>query len=179
MPTHHVWLAGNYKPTITGTDHGIWRRIKLIPFDVVIPDAEQDKQLSAKLAEELPEILNLALEGCLEWQRNGMQEPEIVKMATEEYSTEMDEVGQFIDECCQTGSELLASASALFQAFQSAMPDSRMSQQSFGASLRRRGYEKTRFTSGPDKSRHAWKGLNLSEKSRIEQNTKKFMKRMK
>jgi len=87
-PTHHVWLVSNYKPTVVGTDHGIWRRIKLIPFEVVIPDDEQDKKLSSKLEAELSGILNWAIEGCLEWQRDGMQEPEIVSEATKEYRTE-------------------------------------------------------------------------------------------
>ena len=104
-PTHHVWLAGNYKPTIRGTDHGIWRRVKLIPFDVVISDDEQDKHLSSKLAGELSGILNWALAGCLNWQRSGMVEPTEVQMATQEYSHEMDTIGQFIAERCELGEE--------------------------------------------------------------------------
>jgi putative DNA primase/helicase len=164
-PTHHVWLAGNHKPTITGSDHGIWRRVKLIPFDVVIPNAKQDKKLSAKLAGELPGILNWALLGCLDWQKGGMQEPPAVQAATGQYSIEMDEVGQFIDEQCQTGPDFLASATELFKAFQEAFPDSRISQHAFGARLRQKGFLNRDPVSGKEcrtnKGKHAWKGLRL------------------
>jgi putative DNA primase/helicase len=159
-PTHHVWLAGNHKPTIAGTDHGIWRRVKLIPFDVVIPQAEQDKKLPAKLVQEMPGILNWALAGCLAWQQGGMSEPAMVQAATTEYSKEMDEVGQFIDEYCEIGPKFMAPATELYKAFQDAMPDSQLSQHSFGAQLHRRGFEKGRTKTG----KHGWKGLKENNK---------------
>lgn len=160
-PTHHVWLAGNYRPTVTGTDYGIWRRIKLIPFSVVIPDDKQDKKLPAKLAAELPGILNWAIEGCLEWQRNGLGEPDDVRAATSQYSAEMDEVGQFIDDQCQCGPDYLAPATELFNAFKDST-GSRMTQRTFGESLKRRGFEKARITSGMHKGRKAWRGVRLT-----------------
>jgi putative DNA primase/helicase len=168
-PTHHVWLAGNHKPTILGTDHGIWRRIKLIPFEVVIPEAEQDKKLPAKLAEELPGILNWAVVGCLEWQCNGMREPALVGAKTQEYAEDMDEVGPFIDEQCELGPEFMAPATELYQAFVTARPNSRINQRAFGSRLRQRGFlnrdpetsKEYRITSGPNKAKHAWKGLRL------------------
>lgn len=174
-PTHHVWLAGNHKPTVRGNDHGIWRRIKLIPFDVVIPDAQQDKQLPEKLAAELPGILNWCIEGCLEWQRNGMREPPIVQAATKEYSDEMDRLGQFIDDYCETGPEFMAPATVLYQTFLSEMSDARISQQAFGASLRQRGFESFRITRGADKAKHAWRGLRLRSDGQQEQ-VKKLVK---
>lgn len=163
-PTHHVWLAGNHKPTIVGTDNGIWRRIKLIPFDVVIPDAEQDKKLPAKLADELPGILNWALAGCLDWQREGMREPAIVQAATSEYSEEMDEVGQFIDDFCQRG-DFMAPGGELFKAFQEAVPNSRINNHSFGARLRQKGFLNHDPATGKEyrtnKGKKGWKGLRL------------------
>src|SRR5215218_9119011 len=72
-PTHTVFMAVNHKPIIKGTDAGIWRRIRLIPFTETIPPADQDKQLPAKLRDELPGILAWAVEGCLEWRREGLQ----------------------------------------------------------------------------------------------------------
>jgi P4 family phage/plasmid primase-like protien len=66
-PTHKVFLAANHKPVVRGTDHAIWRRIKLVPFDVVIPKGEQDSRLPKKLRAELPGILAWAVHGCLEW----------------------------------------------------------------------------------------------------------------
>src|SRR5215204_462053 len=55
-PTHTVFLATNHRPEVRGTDHAIWRRIKLAPFEVTIPEAEQDKRLVEKLRKELPGI---------------------------------------------------------------------------------------------------------------------------
>ena len=61
-----LWLATNNLPQINNTDHGIWRRIKAIPFNRTFSAEEQDKYLSDKLMAELPGILNWAIEGCLE-----------------------------------------------------------------------------------------------------------------
>lgn len=158
-PTHHVWLAGNHKPAVNGTDHGIWRRIKLIPFAVTIPDDKQDKKLPAKLVAELPGILNWALAGCLAWQEKGMQEPSIVREATQEYSNEMDEVGLFIEECCELGPDFIQPATPLFEYYE--RQGGKMTQQSFGAALGRHGFQKCRITSGEYKARHGWKGLKI------------------
>jgi putative DNA primase/helicase len=57
-------MATNHKPVIKGTDHGIWRRIKLIPFTMRIPEEKQDKHLELKLWEEPSGILNWQLEGA-------------------------------------------------------------------------------------------------------------------
>ena len=70
-PNFKIWLATNHKPEIRGSDYAIWRRIKLVPFDVTIPEEEQDRQLLSKLMTELDGILTWAVEGCLKWQRNG------------------------------------------------------------------------------------------------------------
>jgi len=160
VPTHHVWLSSNYKPVVQGTDHGIWRRIKLIPFDVVIPDAKQDKKLPAKLEAELSGILNWAIAGCLDWQANGMCEPEIVSGATTEYRAEMDDIGQFIDENCELAPTYHVPATRLFEVFVEET-GSQLGQKRFGSEMRRRGFERSRVTSGPDKARHCWKGLRL------------------
>jgi putative DNA primase/helicase len=160
-PTHKVWLASNYKPVVIGTDKGIWRRIKLIPFDVMIPDAEQDRDLPDKLAAELPGILNWAIEGCLEWQRDGLKEPEAVRGETDEYREEQDVIGQFIREQCELGQGYTVSASRLHTAFLEATGIKSMNQTTFGRELTRRGFEAAQITSGPDKGKKARKGLRL------------------
>ena len=73
-----------------GGDDAIWNRIKKVPLGVVIPKAEQDRSLRDKLRAERSGILNWALEGCLEWQREGLGEPEEVRLATEEYREDID-----------------------------------------------------------------------------------------
>ncbi len=85
-PTHHFWISGNHKPNIRGSDLGIWRRIRLLPFTVTIPDEKKDRRLVEKLGVELPGILNWALEGCIHWQSEGLTTPRCVKDATDQYS---------------------------------------------------------------------------------------------
>lgn len=99
-PTHKLWLYGNHKPEIQGTDIGIWRRMKLIPFTVEIPDSEKDPHLDQKLKVELPGILTWAVRGFLEWQQERISEPEAMRLAVEEYREEMDPLGEFLRERC-------------------------------------------------------------------------------
>ena len=102
-PTFKLWMYGNHKPTIRGTDEGIWRRVRLIPFTVTIPEGQRDPQLVDKLKAELPGILAWAVQGCLEWQREGLGMPEAVKAATANYRAEQDMLAAFLDECCLIG----------------------------------------------------------------------------
>jgi putative DNA primase/helicase len=81
-PTHKLWLSTNHKPEIRGTDAAIWRRIRLVPWTISIPPAEQDKKLPEKLRAELPGILAWVVQGCLQWRRGGLQAPEEVRQAT-------------------------------------------------------------------------------------------------
>ncbi len=99
-PTHKLVLLTNHKPNIRGSDKGIWRRLKVVPFEVTIPEAEQDKGLDDKLREELPGILAWAVKGCLEWQSEGLSEPQKIRVATADYREEQDVIGAFFDECC-------------------------------------------------------------------------------
>jgi putative DNA primase/helicase len=98
--TFKIWLATNHKPNVKGTDYAIWRRIKLIPFDVTITPEEVDKELPVKLRAELPGILAWAVRGCLEWQQQGLGVPEEVKAATKEYREDQDFFGAFIEDRC-------------------------------------------------------------------------------
>ena len=117
-PTHHFWISGNHKPTVKGSDLGIWRRIRLIPFTVRISDAEKDPNLADKLAEELPGILNWAIEGCLRWQRDGLRTPRCVADATEEYRIEEDVIGQFLSDCTTEDRDSRTLMNTLYEAYQ-------------------------------------------------------------
>lgn len=98
-PEFKIWVATNHKPVVRGTDIGIWRRIKLIPFEVNIPKEKVDKNLKYKLRKEFPQILAWAVEGCLKWQQDGLHEPEAVSEATKEYKQEMDLIAGFVEQC--------------------------------------------------------------------------------
>jgi P4 family phage/plasmid primase-like protien len=100
-PEGKIWLAANTKPVISERNYAAWRRVHLIPFSVTIPLEEQDRELEAKLIEELPGILIWALRGLKEYHRIGLQPPEAVKAATEAYRQENDSLAAFLSECCE------------------------------------------------------------------------------
>lgn len=100
LPTHKLLLATNHKPRVRGTDKGIWRRLKLVPFGVTIPDEEKDPLLPQKLLGELSGVLAWAVRGCLEWQRDGLREPVEVAGATSEYRAAEDVLAKFLNEHC-------------------------------------------------------------------------------
>ncbi len=116
-PTHKLWMATNHKPVIRGTDLGIWRRLRLVPFEVSIPTEEQDTELTNKLILELPGILNWAIEGCRQWQTSGLEDPPQVTDATKQYRNESDHIAQFLEESTITGEAYSIKASALFQTY--------------------------------------------------------------
>jgi len=97
-PQFKPFIFGNHQPVIKETDKGIWRRVLLIPFEVVIPDAEHGKGLELRLKDEASGILRWALEGCLDWNHNGLQPPPKVTQATADYKAEQDVLGRFLEE---------------------------------------------------------------------------------
>lgn len=103
VPTHKLWLSTNHLPQIKGTDHGIWRRLRIIPFTVAIPKGEQDEQLAEKLDAERAGILAWAVRGCLAWLQGGLEQPSAVADATSDYKRDQDVLGAFLDECCVRG----------------------------------------------------------------------------
>ncbi len=99
-PTHKLLLSGNHRPRVRGTDDGIWRRIRLVPWSVTIPKEKQDARLLEKLRAEWPGILAWCVRGCLEWQTSGLGEPPAVRAATAAYRRDSDDLGPFFDEAC-------------------------------------------------------------------------------
>jgi putative DNA primase/helicase len=158
-PTHKLFLAANHKPTIRGTDYAVWRRIKLVPFTVTIPEEEKDKALPAKLKAELPAILAWAVRGCLEWQREGMREPGEVTDATNAYRAEQDKVAKFLGECCLLSSDgnVRIRSSALLDAFQE-WSGERITGNAFSARLEEMGHTKDK---GGDGCMY-WIGIGLT-----------------
>jgi putative DNA primase/helicase len=153
-------LAVNHKPVIRGTDHGGWRRIRLVPFTVTIPEEEKDKQLSEKLKAELPGILAWAVRGCLSWQQHGLGEPDEVRQATAQYRAEQDTLGRFLEEFCYVHEDARASASALLDAYKAWSGDREMSPPSFAKKLKDKGFVNRPGTGGYI----FWHGVGLRER---------------
>jgi putative DNA primase/helicase len=118
IPTFKIFMATNHKPVIRGTDYGIWRRIKLIPFTTTITADKQDKHLEDKLLHEGPGILNWLVAGARHWSEKGLITPPAISNATEEYRNEMDVLGNFIKERCVQGPGISVRARELFKAYQ-------------------------------------------------------------
>ena len=159
-PTFKIWLVANHKPIIRGTDYAIWRRIKLIPFNIIIPEGRRipKSKLIERFSKEFPGILTWMVTGCLEWQKNGLQTPAEVKSATSVYREEMDTIGAFISENCILTPEVKAKASDLYEVYKewcAAGGEYALSQRSFGLRLAERGLE--RIKSGGN----FWKGIGI------------------
>lgn len=123
-PEFKLIMATNHKPRIRGTDAGIWRRIRLVPFTQRIPEEKQDLQLPDKLRAELPGILNWALEGLRQWmqassggKRRGLPHCAAVDSATAEYRGEQDRLKQFLDDCTEAAPSYTIQAGVLYQVY--------------------------------------------------------------
>jgi putative DNA primase/helicase len=98
VPVFKLWLVANDRPRVRGTDEAFWRRVRVIPLTIKIPEGERDPNLPAKLRAELPGILAWAVRGCRKWQREGLAQPAIVRSATKGWQQEMDHLKKFIAE---------------------------------------------------------------------------------
>jgi putative DNA primase/helicase len=98
-PQFKLTMSGNYRPTIAGTDEGIWRRVRLVPFSVIVPKEERDIRLPDKLRLEASGILNWLLDGLRIWCDKGLHEPDDVVQATAEYRSALDPLTRFLRTC--------------------------------------------------------------------------------
>jgi len=163
-PQFTLWISGNHKP-VPGDSYSIWRRLILIPFDVRFSENKQDKNLSYKLRAELPGILNWAIEGCLEWQDDGLTTPKVILDATKEYQTEMDRINSWMEDCCSSNASNHNSvkSSDLYKSYKSWADDNgewHMNQRILGTKLAERGLQKRRESRG-----WVYRGIQLNESS--------------
>jgi P4 family phage/plasmid primase-like protien len=166
VPQFKLMLSTNHKPTIVGTDHGIWRRMWLVPFDVVIPDAEQDHELAAKLRAELPGILAWMVQGCLCWREEGLTVPDEVRNATDGYQLEMDPLAGFLAEQTVDDPAGSVTAGALYGAYRAwaeKIGDDPLTQRTFSTRLSERGLKTSKRE--PGTGRALYRGLRLSHAS--------------
>lgn len=95
-PTHTLIMFSNHKPTVQGRDEGIWRRLRLVPWQVTIPESERDEHLAAKLQAEAPGILKWIIDGAVRYHREGLNPPAAVRNATDQYRRDEDVIGRFV-----------------------------------------------------------------------------------
>lgn len=119
-PTFKIWFMANQRPSIPTVDHATWRRVRMIPFEVQIPEADRDpkvKYLLSHAGSEWPGVLNWALDGLRAWQREGLKPPAEVVSATMRYRRDMDSIGAFIEERCVVGVEARVLVGDLYKAY--------------------------------------------------------------
>jgi len=119
-PSHTMWISGNHRPRITGTDEGIWRRLRLIPFNAIILEAERRPMADVldEFRAELPGILRWAIDGAVTWYGWGLPKSQTVETATMEYRGDEDIVARFIAEQCVTGRTVQVLKHKLLEAWQ-------------------------------------------------------------
>lgn len=100
--TFKLWIAANYEPKIKGTDKGIWRRVKIIPFDAEIKNKISRIDLEQEVLEEAPQILAWMVRGCLDWQKHRLGEPDTVKRKTAKFRKEVDTIAAWLIDNCRT-----------------------------------------------------------------------------
>jgi putative DNA primase/helicase len=146
-PQFKLLVAGNHKPGLRTVDEAMRRRFNLLPFTVTIPAPERDTELTDKLREEWGGILQWMIDGCLAWQCETLNPPEIVRVATEDYLSAEDALGRWLDDYCVTGRAHWTSGAALFASWREwcdrngERPDS---QRRFSQNLEARGFVQNR-----------------------------------
>ncbi len=160
QPAFKLLMLGNHKPIIKGTDIGIWRRVRLVPFMQTFSEQERDPHLLGTLKDEAPHILAWMVQGCLEWQRRGLKDvPDVVANQTADYRQEQDVIGQWLNECTKAERTSEVDTSELYTSYREWALDSGLkpaSKVSLGRRLSERGYP-TRRSSG----KSLWGGLTL------------------
>jgi putative DNA primase/helicase len=160
-PSHTFLMLTNHKPSITGQDEGIWRRLRLVPWDVVIPADERDDRLGDRLRLESDHILTWLVCGYQDWRQQGLADPSQVTKATAAFRADSDTLGRFIDQRCITGPDFTARSSDLFTAWVKwciTEGAESGSNKAFTESLHNRGFDTSRTRVGM-----MWQRLGLSE----------------
>lgn len=162
-PTHTLVMHVNHEPRISGTDNGIWRRIRYIPWEQVITDPDPRLATNEFWESELPGILNWALQGAIRWLGNDKKftEPEKVIAATKQFRDEQNPIGKFFDERCVEGSAMITTKDDLYIAYEAwciAHTQLSLSKKAFGMYTAGRGYRDTKVSGV-----RAWAGISLAE----------------
>lgn len=163
-PTWKLHVAANHKPLVKGSDEGIWRRLMLCPWKVRFEGAADDKRLKEKLAAELPGILNWCLFGFMQWKGSGLNPPDCVRAATNEYRADNDVLGMWVAECCVKEPKAVAEARELYRSYREWSEDRGehpMTHTAFGLKMEQLGYTNERPTSGQWRNRTIRRGLGL------------------
>ena len=136
-------MLTNHEIRAIGTDHGLWRRMVVVPFTYQVPEEKKDKQLQEKLIADAKAVLTWMVQGCLLWQQEGLEQPQELVRTKNEYRIGQDAVGLFLDECCTQEPKCKISANDIYKAFSlwcQKNGEYEISQRQFGTRLREKGF---------------------------------------
>ncbi|MBM3147243.1 MAG: hypothetical protein FJ000_05025, partial [Actinobacteria bacterium] len=163
----HIWIHTNVVPRLTLDDEALWRRIRVVPLDHRVKRA--DPAVKAALCD--PErsgaaILAWGVQGCLDWQREGLGTCAAVDEATAQLRRKMDPLIDFFDDCCVFEPGVWASSGDLQAAFaewasKNGVDESKVNPRDRAAGLRMRGAEEGSRREGGGKKRRGWSGVAL------------------
>lgn len=142
-PTHHIWLCTNYRPMIGGIDEGIWRRLRIIPFNADFSKCKEVGLLETLLG-EAEGILAWLVEGCLLWQAEGLTPAKVMLAYAKEYRTDMDSLGSFLEQTCVEHSKASVQSSRLYKLYkiyQQEEGEFEISNKVFTQRLRQKGFK--------------------------------------
>jgi putative DNA primase/helicase len=150
-PTFKIVVAGNHKPDLKNVDDAMRRRLNVVHFGY--KPTNPDRELEAKLKAEGPGILRWAIDGCLDWQRNGLIRPASMLEETRRYFVEQDVVGQWLECCCEvtrdgSAKETFANLFSSWTGFCAQTGGDVGSKKDFSSKLRKLGFESKRGTGG-------------------------------
>ncbi|MDQ2757172.1 MAG: phage/plasmid primase, P4 family [Actinomycetota bacterium] len=118
-PSHQIVYVSNSLPNVKGNDPAVWRRLRVVPFDVVVPPQDRDPDLPERLALHADAVLSWVIAGHYDYEdHGGMREPASVLRATGDYQAESDAVARFVSEACEVGLHLHAGTRDLYSAWQ-------------------------------------------------------------
>lgn len=141
--SHTLMLVTNHKPKVSGDDQAIWRRLRVVPFNVQIPRVEQDTGLGEKLQLEADAVISWAIAGLVAYWQRGLDEPRQVQSATAMYHRESDAIGRFIADRCITGPKHKVEPKRLHAAWRVWQADDgceAVGLHAFNAAMEERGY---------------------------------------
>jgi putative DNA primase/helicase len=142
QPTFKLFILANHTPRLHTVDEAIKSRLHLVPFDYEIPVEDRDAKLREKLKAEMPGILRWAINGCLEWQRDGLKPAAAVRAATDEYIRAEDPLADWMDRCCEKDRDAFTSTTDLHRSYMANRGEGApLSTKAFNAKLRSAGFK--------------------------------------
>lgn len=153
-PTFLLMLASNFRPSFRGQDEGLWRRVKLLPFERFFAPHEREHGLSHRLLDEREGIFAWAVRGAVEWYANGLEDPEVVRAETKQYRETSDALAGFIPGVFEKEEGAITKLSTLWERYlewadEENLPQKeRWTRKAFAGALEERGLEKRKRAQG-------------------------------